>query len=546
MKIKKIVSIAVASALVLGMMTSVSGCGKKEKEASAQDENTIKVLYEGWVNGSVPESVDENPYKKLINDTYGVDWQLNLTTDMDNEILKRFSSTSGDKPDVIIFTDFNKLKSLYNQGFLVEDYSPYLDAMPNISDYYKEHRDEIGSIYNDEGQLMCVMYPNGGNDWNFRIRKDWVEEWNKDAGTSGNPKTVDELLDMARWVKKAKGSDYYMFTSAGENEDIGFLSNFLYMFTEYNSWYVNDKGEVSHPILDGSYEEFLDFMRTVISENLVDPDWYTQSWGNHKNNLYAGKVGIDWYTPAIANEYAEGTTTDKKSGVWTNFEMPTSETGVTRQGATWSKIGTKIAINKNCSEEKIRKILTIFNDMMYQETEDINSSLYYQLRWGIGIDNYTLEAPDKENEFEKVLNNEGEETGFYAYYATVNKEDHAKAKYGSLWDYGVPIQNLLDGVIEYGKMTKHDDSAYDYIQLFDDTREYYGRQTKVNYEDMIRPVDAKIKTNMKALEDEFTINYIQKKNTMTYDQFVEKWLATGGSQEEKSATQQLNELGYVK
>ena len=112
MKIKKIVSIAVASALVLGMMTSVSGCGKKEKEASAQDENTIKVLYEGWVNGSVPESVDENPYKKLINDTYGVDWQLNLTTDMDNEILKRFSSTSGDKPDVIIFTDFNKSRSI--------------------------------------------------------------------------------------------------------------------------------------------------------------------------------------------------------------------------------------------------------------------------------------------------------------------------------------------------------------------------------------------------------------------------------------------------
>ena len=55
-----------------------------------------------------------------------------------------------------------------------------------------------------------------------------------------------------------------------------------------------------------------------------------------------------------------------------------------------------------------------------------------------------------------------------------------------------------------------------------------------------------IQHQMKALEDEFTINYIQKKNTMTYDQFVEKWLATGGSQEEKSATQQLNELGYVK
>ena len=544
---KKYGKAILSSLLVLGLAAGAVGCGKSQKVDSVSDEKTIKVLYEGWVNGSVPTDYENNPYKKLIDETYDVDWQLSLSTDMNNEILKRFSSTSGEKPDVIIFTDVNKVKSLYNQGFLVEDYTPYLDSMPNLTDYYKNNKGDIGSIYTDDGKLMCLMYPNDSTDWNYRIREDWVSEWNAATGTSGNPKTTDELLMMARWVKETKGSDYYLFTSAGENTDLGYFRYFLYMFTEYEDWYVNEKGEVTHPFLDGSYEKFLEFARTVVSEKLIDPDWYTQSWGNHKNKLFSGKVGIDWYTPAIATEYAEGTTLEKKDGIWGNLEMPTSEAGTARQGATYSRIGGyHIVINKNCSEEKIRKILSIFNDMMWQETEDVSSSLYYQLRWGLEIDNYTIDASDKENELEKILDESGNETGYYAYYAMTNKDAHTKAQYGSLWDYGVPIQNLNDKVIEFGKLTKYTDAAYDYIKLINDTHTYYGKQTKPNYSDMIRSVDPKLVTNVEALINEFEINYIQGKNTMNYDQFVEKWLASGGKQMQSSATQQLSELGYAK
>lgn len=537
---KKISAFLLAVVLVL---CCVAGCGK---QSNTSDEKTIKVLYEGWVNGAVPLDYESNPYKKLIDETYGVDWQLSLTSDMNNEILKRFSSSHGDKPDVIIFTDVNKLKSLYNQGFLVEDYTPYLDAMPNISGFYTENRDQIGSIYTDDGKLMCVMYPRDTFAFNFRIRSDWVQEWNTAKGTVGNPKTTDDLLDMARWVKQTKGSDYYLFTSAGENTDLGQIKNLIYMFSEHDSWYVTDDGQLSHPILDGSHKEFLDFMKTVVSEGLIDPDWYTQSWGNHKTNLFNGKIGIDWHSPAIALEYAEGTTQAQKSGIWTNLEMPTNDENVVRQGMNFSRIGGyKIVINKNCSEEKIRKILTIFNDMMWRETNDIENSLYYQLRWGLNIDGYTIGRTDKENELEKVLDAEGNDTGFYAYYTQVNKDAHAKSKYGSLWDYGVPITSPEDRVIEHGLLQSYNESAYDYIKLFYDTRDYYDRQTTLNYQDMIRSSDPKLVNNVEAMVNEFEINYIQGKNSMSYDEFVQKWLSSGAKQMQSSAEQQLRELGYI-
>ena len=41
------------------------------------------------------------------------------------------------------------------------------------------------------------------------------------------------------------------------------------------------------------------------------------------------------------------------------------------------------------------------------------------------------------------------------------------------------------------------------------------------------------------------INYIQGKNTMTYDEFVDKWLSSGAEQMRRSAEQQLTELGYL-
>ncbi len=541
---KKWLSLILTAVMLLSMTVGLAGCGGSN--STVNDEHTIKVLYEGWVNGIVPTDYEKNPYKKVIDEKYDCDWQLNLTTNMNDEIMKRFSSTSGDKPDVIIFNDFNQLKSLYNQGFLVKDYTPYMSSMPNLEAYYKENKDKIGSIYSDEGMQMCVMYPSDSTDWSFRIRKDWVEQWNADSGTSGNPKTVDELLDMARWVKRTKGNGYYLFTSSGENETVGHVKHYLFMFSEHDDWYVNDQGELSHPILDGSYEKFLNFMRTVVSEGLIDPDWYTQSWGNHKTNLYNGRIGIDWYSPALAIEYAEGTTQEQKSGIWTTLEMPTDDPSIKREGVNFTRIGGyKIAINKNCSDEKIRKILTIFNDMMWQETDDIGSSLYYQLRWGINIDNYTLEATDKENELVRVLDADGNDTGYYAYYAMTNKDNHQKASYGCLWDYGVPIQTVRDNVIEHGKMTAYTDASYDYIQLVEQCRAYYAKQTKLNYGDMIRSVDPKLVNYLESLINEFDINYIQQKNTMSYEEFVEKWLDTGAVQMQNSAYQQLKALGYI-
>lgn len=542
---KKTAAQILAFAMSLISVFGIAGCSKTPEKT----EKTIYVLYEGFVNGSVPDSYDDNPYKKLIDETFDVDYRLSVTSDLNTEIMKRYSSSNAIKPDIVVFSDYNQMRTLYDQGWYIDDYTPYLEYMPNIKPFFdsEESRKSVASIY-DGDNLTCIMYPNDGSDWMYRIRRDWVAEWNAAKGTEGNPETVDELLDMARWVKRSKGEGYYLFTSAGGLKSLGYIANFQAMFSEYTDWYVDASGQINHPILDGTHKQYLDFLKTVIEEELIDPSWYTQDWGAHKTNLYSGKIGIDYYAPVLAVEYMEGSGANETTGagIWTSLEMPTSEPGVRRQGNNYSRIGYVFAINKDneSSPERMEKICSIINDMMWQETDDITSSLYYQLRWGIGIDNYTLDAVDKENELEKIVDADGQDTGYYAFYASVNRDDHKRSSFGSLWDYGKPIQ-WSDKVIEYGKVSSYGQSAYDFIAMQEETQAYYAKQTKPKFLDMLS-LPSKVVTRVESTIDEFEINYIKGTSAYTYEEFVQRWLTSGASSLKEVAEQQLRALGYIR
>lgn len=56
---KKTAAQILAFAMSLISVFGIAGCSKTPEKT----EKTIYVLYEGFVNGSVPDSYDDNPYK---------------------------------------------------------------------------------------------------------------------------------------------------------------------------------------------------------------------------------------------------------------------------------------------------------------------------------------------------------------------------------------------------------------------------------------------------------------------------------------------------
>lgn len=542
-KIMKICTFALAAATLCCTFAGCGGGGGNGSAGPTATDNIIEFVYDGWSNLPIANSYDNNPYKKYVDETYGFDFRVSLTPDFDNEVTKRFSSTKTRQPDVVMYDIWNytAMKSLYNQGFFIEDYTPYLDSLPRYKSLF-ESNVAAKAKFTENGNLIALTRPADQPVWMHKIRKDWVEKY----ADGKIPETVDELLEMAKKVKADStiDSEKYLFTAAGNNKNIGDLKRFQFMFGDYEDWYVTKDKQVSHPILDGTHEKFLNFCRTIWQEGYLYPNFYNQDWQQKKTALFHDGVGIDYYTPAIATEHILYNNNDEKqTDIWINMPMPTDTVGVTRNAPTKATFQKIFVINKDVvkNETKFASLLKFLNDMLYPEDETArNDSTYMKMRWGVGIDNYTI---GEGKEMEPVMR-DGKDTGFVTYYYQKNQKDHARPFNTATWDYGVLMSTTDDKVIEYSSATKYGNSAYNYIDLFNGALEYHKTHSNFNYGEMLN-ISSKIEGRLTDLVNEFEITYIMGTTKTTYAEFKAQWLQYGGETAQKAAQSQFAAAGLL-
>ena len=71
----------------------------------------------------------------------------------------------------------------------------------------------------------------------------------------------------------------------------------------------------------------LDYIKTIVSEGLIDPQWYDQTW-DQKTKTKQGKIGIEWYPGAITEEtemYQKDKLAEGESTInwWKTYNLPT-------------------------------------------------------------------------------------------------------------------------------------------------------------------------------------------------------------------------------
>ncbi len=541
---KKIMKVCTAVLAAVMVCCTFAGCGGGNAGAGATvTDNIIEFVYDGWSNSPIANSYDNNPYKKYVDETYGFDFRVSLTSDFDNEVSKRFASTKTRQPDVVMYDIWNytAMKSLYNQGFFIEDYTPYLDNLPRYKSLFESNKAAKAKL-TENGNLIALTRPADQPVWMHKIRKDWVDKY----ADGKIPETVDELLEMAKKVKADStiDSEKYLFTASGNNKNIGDLKRLQFMFGDYEDWYVTEDGEVSHPILDGTHEKFLNFCRTIWKDGYLYPNFYNQDWQQKKTALFHNGVGIDYYTPAIATEHIlYNNNNETQTDIWINMPMPTDTAGVTRNAPTKATFQKIFVINKNVvkNETKFASLLKFLNDMLYPEDEaERNDSTYMKMRWGVGIDNYTI---GEGKEMEPVMRN-GQDTGFITYYYQKNQKDHARPVNTATWDYGVLMSTTDDKVIEYSSATKYGNSAYNYIDLFNGSLEYHKTHSNFNYAEMLN-ISSKIEGRLTDLVNEFEITYIMGTADKSYAEFKSQWLQYGGETARKAAQSQFKAAGLL-
>lgn len=512
----RLVSWMLALALVLSLTASVP-------MASAEEESAEPVQLEWFVSPIIGTPLPDksiDPYYNYLLDEFNADVTLTVSADFQTELLTRF--VSGDAPDMIAFPSESSLMQLYGQGVLMDDWSPYLESMPTVDEGMG---DIAKTYYTWDGKLVCLTIKANGQKWGWEIRKDWLENLGLEM-----PTTADELLEVARafTFNDPDGNgenDTYAFSSTGSNLNIGEMSNLMAMYGP-TSWYIDEETKtVSHPYLNGSHKQFLDFMRTVVNEGLIDPDWYTQKWDDRKPDLFAGSFGIMWYPPmALLNEISIAKPDAGVENWWAMMEMPQGSEIGGKNITPYSPIGTARSCSAEAANdpEKFKTICELFEGLAWPNPGA------HAMMYGRDIDDYT---------FQEL------EDG-YLYYDRNNADGKSlkgvrEDQFESLWDWA---QMCLyeDPFVIQGSTPEPDAVTYAFLDMEKSTQsfEYYPD------DHYLLVFDSQMLVDCEAVKNEFEIKYILGQ-TDDYDGFVQQWLATGGQAMLDAATEQFKAMGKL-
>lgn len=283
-----------------------------EAASASEEQITIELFYSPWAT-TPHDGVD--PYEQYLEEKYNCDFILTPATDFTNQLVTR--AAADDMPDLILLGNTD-LRNLYEQGVLLDDWTPYLENMPDT----KANATDLAWKYlTQDGKIIACPALAGDQKFSFMIRKDWLDN----LGLS-MPTNDEEFLDVLRAFTfddpDGNGQDdTYGFTAAGGGTSVGELANLLYLYSS-PSYFITDSGEVTNAINEGTYLNYLQMARTIVEEGLIDPDWFTQGWDERKPNLYAGKYGVCWYPAmALVQEIIDATGSDEGIDQWAIMPM---------------------------------------------------------------------------------------------------------------------------------------------------------------------------------------------------------------------------------
>ena len=173
---KKILCTTIAAVVSL----AATGCGDGNIVGGITSSDNITILTTAAVGTPTTEN---DPYKQYIKDNYGLNATLIAATDFATTAQLQFSNTEN-MPDIVAFESVDSFRTIFNQGVLLSDWTPYLDKMPNFSKIINtEDADRPGEpsiarlMLTEEDKLTALWTLPDPPTWSLKIREDWADEY---------------------------------------------------------------------------------------------------------------------------------------------------------------------------------------------------------------------------------------------------------------------------------------------------------------------------------------------------------------------------------
>jgi putative aldouronate transport system substrate-binding protein len=407
-KVRKITAVLLTLVFVLG---ALNGCGKSDKttesdnnaasstptattdtaattaEDSASDEPmTISVMGVDWGYGPKQNSSMEQWWEEYLGVSLDVEWvSYSDYTQKLNTLLS--SGKTEDIPDVIqiMKTDNSFYYPVFAQAVdagIFVNLKPYLfdNGLVESNKIMSTWTEKIwdNATYNEGIYIMPRSTSEVALNSGIEVRKDILDKY----GYTTEPTTMDELKDFL--INVSKDSGLYGLDFSTADLDDNRVKAFSVAFTGMQDWGYDANGNFQYYTFADGYVDFLNWMKDLYAAGAIDPEFILGQTDNSK--WKAGKsvaflsTWYNWNQSDTNNVFDDGT--DAAAKAW--CFMPVKGTKQYSVNVDDYGFNEAIAINANCSEEKIKKILEVFN-----HTEDDYIDV---LKYGVEGMHYDFDA----------------------------------------------------------------------------------------------------------------------------------------------------------
>lgn len=395
--------------------TSLSGVSV----AAGEERMTISVMGIDWGVGPVSDSEMEAYWEDMFDVNLDVQWVP--YQDYDQKLNTMIAS--GETPDVI---QINKVNGSYyypifNQAIdagQFVDMTKYLfDGGNGIAETNAVMKNWDESLwdqtkYNGGIYILPRSKAEAGQNSGIEVRKDLMVKY----GFEEEPKTMDELKEWLIGLSKAategEGHAVYaldFFDNAGK----GFMDDrakaFAIAFTGQTDWAVDENGEFQYMQFNEKYIDFLNWMKDLYDAGALDPEF---ALGNADTSKWKAGNSVAYLCQWYNWNQSEDRTTNRifDSNCPDTYEawclMPVQGPEAYTVSPNYTDVDSCVAISSACSEEKIAKIMEVFNG-----TEESKPGYDDIMKFGVeGVHYYTLDDGTKtnaENEEMKQKSKEG-------------------------------------------------------------------------------------------------------------------------------------------
>lgn len=301
--------------------------------------------------------------------------------------------SAGNAPTLIPKT-YHPDEEAYIAGGSILPVSDYLDLMPNFKDKVAKWnlQGDLDQLREADGKfyLLPGLHEDVWKDYSLAIRTDILQQLNLPV-----PQTWDDLTTVLRAMKKAY-PDKYPFSDRwstppqpGANNLLALVGEAHGVWAGWSYQHANwdaDAGKFVYTGATDQYKQMVEYLNTLVSEKLLDPESFTQSDDQARQKFADGKsFVISANAQELVNHYRKDVA--KISGATVvKIPVPTGPIGAAKFG---SRLENGMMISSKAKDGKDFVALMQFIDWLWYSDDGLMFA-----RWGVEGTTYNGKVED--------------------------------------------------------------------------------------------------------------------------------------------------------